>query len=64
MLSLLNKLTAAITIGDVLTEISFTNTNVTLLHRLQFDKFFTSLPVVHIPGPNSAFEIGQVHRDG
>ena len=62
--SLLNKPTAAITIGNVFTEISCTNTNVTLLHSLQFGKFFSSQPLINIPGPNFTFEIGQVFRDG
>ena len=61
--SLLNKPTAVIFIGDVLIKIFCTNTNVTLLYSLQFGKFFSSRPVVHIPGPNSTFKIGQVLRD-
>ena len=55
---LLNRPTTAITISGVLTEISCTNTNVTLLHGQQFRKLFSFRPLVHIPGPNSTFKVG------
>jgi len=63
---LLGKPTAAITVGDVLPEISCAQTNVTLLHNLQYGNFFSSRPLIQIPSPNSnsTSRIGQIYRDG
>ena len=62
--SLLRKPTAGITVGDVLTEITCINSNVTLLPSMRHGNVFSSRPLVRILGPNSTSQIGQVYRDG
>ena len=62
--SLLRKPTAGITVGDMLTEITCINSNVTLLPSLRHGNVFSSRPLVRILGPNSTSQIGQVYRDG
>ena len=62
--SLLRKPTAGITVGDVITEISCKDTNVTLLQSLQHRKHFSSRPLVRLDGLNGTSPIGQVLRDG
>ena len=62
--SLLHKPTAGITVGDVLTEVTCTKSNVTLLSSMRHGNAFSSRLLVRISGPNSTSQIGQVYRDG
>ena len=62
--SLLHKPAAGVTVGDIITEISCQETNVTLLPSLQYGKHFSSRPLVQLDASNGTGRIGQILRDG
>ncbi|XP_078486318.1 LOW QUALITY PROTEIN: uncharacterized protein LOC144744832 [Ciona intestinalis] len=54
---------AAITVGDVITEIVCEQINATLRHSLQYKSYFSIRPLVYFTDSNGSLRIGQVMKN-
>nr|XP_026694673.1 uncharacterized protein LOC113475150 [Ciona intestinalis] len=55
---------AAITVGDLMTELTCENINGTILHSLEHGKLFATRPLIRYRDHAGKFRIGQLYRDG